>query len=147
MSTVSRPFFIYVSMMALIVQGIVSLTILGIFTSIVSSAPPMVMFQLGSLIAFVYAISIAVAIINFGLAYLAYWGKGWGRWVIVGLTLLTLGSSIMNIVNYGGFAGLSPLAGTLIGLAVTMTVMGVIILYAKFRKDVRDYFSKSKVAI
>lgn len=147
MSAVSRPFFIYIAMVALIVQGIISLSILGIFTSVMSSAPPIVMFQLGALVAMVYALSIGVAIVNFGMAYLAYWGRGWGRWAIVGLTLLTLGTSIMNIINYGAFAGLSPLAGTLIGLAIAMTVMSVIILYAMFRKDVRDHFSKPRTAV
>ncbi|HXG73983.1 MAG TPA: hypothetical protein VNK44_04100 [Candidatus Nitrosotenuis sp.] len=147
MSIVSRPFFVYITMVALAVYGIISLIILGILISIVSSAPPMVMFQLGALVAAAYAISIAVALINFGLAYLAYIGKSWGRWVIVGFTILTLGGSIMNIVNYGGFAGLSSLASTLIGLAVTTTIMSVIILYAMFRKDVKNYFSKSKVVM
>ncbi len=142
-----RPFFVNIIMIIFVIQGIIALAILGLVSSLFAGAPPYVMLQLSALLGILYAIAITVALVNFAMAYLAYRGKSWGRWVIVGLTILTLIGSVLNISDYSQYTGVFPLAETLVGLAVAMTIMAIVVLYGMFRKDVRDYFSSSKVSV
>lgn len=145
MSSAARPTFVYVVMFIFIIQGIIALAILGIVTSIMSTAPPYVLLQLSVFLAEAYALIIAIAIVNFVLAYLAYAGKKWVNWIIVGLTILTLANSIDNVFLYGAASAFIPLAGVLATLAAIMIGMSCIILYAMFRKDMREYFKKPKI--
>ncbi|HEY9407606.1 MAG TPA: hypothetical protein VIP53_09180, partial [Nitrososphaera sp.] len=116
-----------------IFSGIDSLVFASFLSSALSVNPPVTVAEVAQLAAIWGSIILALGIASLFVAYGLFKGRGWGWTGAVGLSIIGIIDSIMNII-----AGYWPSIFTLI--------LSGIILYYLYRPHVMAYFGKTATA-